>query len=167
MTLPNDQFLLEVVFLILVPAIVGPILTQWAGNLEKRRGASPARVRGLRILITVVWAGLVGLGLALTVGSISFLSTLTFSAIAGIGVTLALTTTLQNLVAGIMLLQHRSLRVGDVVLFSGAKGTVVSFGLVTTVIKLEDGTLAFVSNSNLLSGPLINYTAGKRLFGEY
>jgi len=163
----DDQFALEVVFLIVVPIVAGPILTKWAGNREKRLGGSPARVRGIRIVITVAWVSLVGLGLSLTLGPISFLSTLTFSAIAGIAVTLALQTTLQNLVAGIILLQHRSVRVGDVVQFSGVKGTVVSFGLVTTVIKLDDGTLAFVSNSNLLSGPLVNFTAGKRLSGEY
>lgn len=167
MVSPDDLLLLEAIFLIVVPVIVGPLITKWAGTWEKRRGGSPARVRGLRVLITVIWVGLVGFGLFLTVGTISFLSTLTFSAIAGIAVTLALTTTLQNLVSGLILLQQRSLRVGDVVQFSGAKGAVVSFGLVTTVIKFDDGTLAFVSNSNLLSGPLINFTAAKRLSGEY
>ena len=163
----DEQFLLDVVLLIVVPVIAGPVLTQWAGTREKRRGGTPAGVRGLRILITVAWVSVVGFGLFLTVGTISFLSTLTFSAIAGIGVTLALTTTLQNLVAGLILLQQRSLRVGDLVQFSGTKGKVVSFGLVTTVIKLDDGTLAFVSNSNLLGGPLINFTAAQRLSGEY
>lgn len=161
------QFLLEVVFLILVPGIAGPLTSRWAGNRQKRHGATPAKVRGLRILITVVWVAIVGLGLSVTLGPISFLSTLTFSAIAGIAVTLALTTTLQNLVAGLILLQQRSLRAGDLVQISGVKGTVASFGLVTTVVKLEDGTLVFVSNSNLLSGPLMNLTASKRLSGEY
>ncbi len=167
MAVLDDQFVLEIVCLIVVPVIVGPLITKWAGDRAKRRGGTPAKVRGLRILITVAWAGLAAFGLFLTVGSISFLSTLTFSAIAGIAVTLALTTTLQNLVSGIILLQHRYVRMGDLVQFSGVKGTIVSFGLVTTVIKLEDGSLAFVSNSNLLSGPLINFTAAKRLSGEY
>lgn len=163
----DDQLVLEVVFLIILPVVLGPFLTQWAGAREKRLGATPARVRGLRVLITVVWVALLALGLFLVLGPISFLSTLTFSAIAGIAVTLALTTTLQNLVAGLILLEQRSLRVGDLVQFSGTKGKVVSFGLVTTVIKLEDGTLAFVSNSNLLGGPLVNFTAPRRLSGEY
>ena len=163
----DEQLLLEILLLIVAPVIVGPLITKWVGDREKRLGGTPAKVRGLRVLITVIWVAVVGFGLFLTVGTISFLSTLTFSAIAGIGVTLALTTTLQNLVAGLILLQERSLRVGDLVQFSGTKGKVVAFGLVTTVIKLDDGTLAFVSNSNLLSGPLINFTAGKRLSGEY
>jgi len=162
-----DDLVLDVVCVILVPMVVGPLLSKWAGDREKRLGANPAKVRGVRILITVAWVSLVAVGISITLGPISFLSTLTFSAIAGIAVTLALQTTLQNFVAGIILLQHRFLRVGDVVQFSGTKGTVVSFGLVTTVIKQEDGTLVFVSNSNLLSGPMINRTAGTRLSGEY
>lgn len=167
MGLPDAEIVLDVILLILVPGIAGPFIARWAGNRAKRAGSSPARVRGIQILITVAWASVVVVGISVTLGPVSFLSTLTFSAIAGIAVTLALQTTLQNLVAGILLLEHRFLRVGDRVQFSGMKGTVVSFGLVTTVFKLEDGNLAFVSNSNLLSGPFINFTAATRLAGEY
>jgi small-conductance mechanosensitive channel len=167
MALLEDLFGAEVVLFILVPGIAGPLLARWAGNRAKRLGESPARVRGIQIVITVAWIAIVVTGVWVTFGPISFLSTLTFSAVAGIAVTLALQTTLQNLVSGILLLQHRFLRVGDSVQFSGLKGAVVGFGLVNTVIKLEDGTLAFVSNSNLLAGPLINFTASKRLAGEY
>jgi small-conductance mechanosensitive channel len=163
----SDQVVLEVIFLILVPLVAGPLFSKWAGDRQKRLGASPAKVRGIRVLVTVVWVAIVVVGLSVTLGSISILSTLTFSAIAGIGVTLALQTTLQNFVAGILLLQHRSLRLGDLIQFQGTKGKVVSFGLVTTVIKQDDGTLVFVSNSNLLSGPMVNFTAAKRLAGEY
>ena len=163
----NDQWVLDVIFLILVPLIVGPLLSTWWGNREKRLGVTPARVRAVRIFVTVAWISIVAIGISVTLGPINFLSTLTFSAIAGIAVTLALQTTLQNFVAGILLLQHRFLRVGDIVQFLGVTGTVVSFGLVTTVIKQPDGTLVFVSNSNLLAGPMINRTAGQRLSGEY
>jgi len=162
-----DQLIVDVVCLILVPLVAGPLLTRWWGEREKRLGATPARVRGTRIFVTIAWVSIVAIGISVTLGPISFLSTLTFSAIAGIAVTLALQTTLQNFVAGILLLQHRFLRVGDVVQFVGVTGTVVSFGLVTTVIKQEDGTLVFVSNSNLLAGPMINRTAATRLSGEY
>ena len=167
MSLTDSELILDAILLILVPVVVGPFLARWAGNRAKRTGATPAKVRGIEILITVAWVAIAAVGVSVTLGPISFLSTLTFSAIAGIAITLALQTTLQNLVSGIILLQHRFLRVGDLVQFSGMKGKVVGFGLVTTVIKLDDGSLAFVSNSNLLSGPLINFTAAKRLAGEY
>jgi len=166
-SLTDSEIVIDAVLLILIPVVVGPLLARAAGNRAKRAGATPAKVRGIEILITVAWVAIAAVGVSITLGPISFLSTLTFSAIAGIAVTLALQTTLQNLVSGIILLQHRFLRVGDQVQFSGMKGTIVGFGLVTTVIKLDDGTLAFVSNSNLLSGPLINFTAAKRLAGEY
>jgi len=166
-TLPDSQFALDVLLLILVPGVAGPLIARWAGNRAKRSGSTPAKVRGIQILITVVWVAIVVVGISVTLGPLSFLSTLTFSAIASIAVTLALQTTLQNLVSGILLLQRRFIRVGDHVLFGGMKGTVVSFGLVTTVLKLEDGNLAFVSNSSLLSGPFVNYTAASRLAGEY
>jgi len=161
------QLVLELVLLVALPATVGPVLAHWIGVRAKRRGSTPARVRGLRILASVVWVSILVVGLSVTLGSYNFLSTLTFSAIAGIAVTLALQTTLQNFVSGLLLLHHGALRVGDSILFSGAKGTVVDLGLVSTVVRLDDGTLAFVSNSNLLSGPLINYTAAKRFSGEY
>lgn len=163
----QQELLLQVVFLLAVPAVVGPLASKWAGDAAKRKGATPARVRGIHISITVVWVAVLFVGLSTTLGRVSFLSTLTFSAIAGIGVTLALQTTLQNLVSGVILLQRGFLRVGDTVQFSGLKGRVVSFGLVTTVLRLDDGSLAFVSNSNLLSGPLLNATAASRLKGEY
>ncbi len=163
----DDWFLLEVGLLILAPVVVGPFVVKWVGDREKRLGASPARVRGLHVALTVAWIAVAAAGVVLVLGPISFLSTLTFSAIGGIAVTLALTTTLQNIVSGVILLGQRSLRVGDVVSFSGVKGSVVGLGLVTTVIRLDDGTLAFVSNSNLLSGPLVNFTAAHRLAGEY
>ena len=167
MTLPLDELVLEVVLFIFVPCIAGPLIARWAGNREKRAGRTPARVRGVQILITIVWVAIVAIGISVTLGPISFLSTLTFSAIAGIAVTLALQTTLQNLVSGVILLNNRFLRVGDEVQFGGLKGTVVGFGLITTVIKAEDSTLVFVINSNLLGGPLIKITAAKRLSGEY
>lgn len=167
MVVIDDLYVLEVVLLIVVPAAVGSLVSKWAGGAAKRRGSPPGKVRGIRILITVVWVSVVAAGVSFTLGPVSFLSTLTFSAIGGIAVTLALQTTLQNIVSGLILLNRSFLRLGDVIQISGVKGTVVGFGLVNTVIKLEDGTLAFVSNSNMLSGPLLNHTAGARLAGEY
>jgi small conductance mechanosensitive channel len=162
-----DQRLLEIGLLIVLPAIVGYLASRWLGDEAKRRGSTPGVVRGIRILTTVVWAAIVVFGVSLVLGPVSFLSTLTVSAIAGIAATLALQTTLQNIVAGFILLQRGFLRVGDVVAVSGVKGTVVSLGLVDTVIMIEDGTLAFLSNSTLLNGPLLNPTASERLRGEY
>ena len=159
--------ILEIVVFIAIPAVAGFLLTKWAGDAAKRRGWDPPRVRGIRILLTVLSVAAVAIGASVTFGSIGLLSTLTVSAIAGIGVTLALQTTLQNIVAGYILLHRRFLRLGDQVVIGGIEGQVVSVDLITTVVKVADGSLAFVSNSNMLGGPLVNRTAAKRLAGEY
>ena len=124
-------------------------------------------MRLIRIGTTIVWVAVAVFGISTAIGPVSVLSTLTVSAIASIAVTLALQTTLQNLVAGFILLRNSFLRVGDSVTISGIKGTVVEVGLVDTVLRTEDGTLVFMANSTLLSGPLLNATASQRLQGEY
>ena len=163
----STALLETLVLLIVVPAVAGPFIARWAGNVSKRRGSSPSTVRGVRVLITVLWASMVAEGLSLAFGPIPFFSTLTFTAVGSIALTLALQTTLQNIVAGFLLHRRGFLLIQDEVEFSSAKGHVVSMGLVTTVLRLEDGRLAFVSNSNLLAGPLINRTASARLQGDY
>lgn len=156
-----------IVFVILVPALVGSALTKTIGDRAKKRGHTPLAVRSERIVVTAIWVSIVLSGLVWAFGPFNFLSTLTVSAIAGIAITLSLQTTIQNVIAGMMLMRTRFLRVGDLVLFSGIKGRVASVGLITIVIKAEDGTLTSVANSNLLSGPFTNYTASSRLAGEY
>jgi len=157
----------DLLLLVLLPVVAGILLTEGVGNYAKRHGRPPIAVRSLRILLTVLWTIVAGFGLVRAFGPFSFLSTLTASAIAGLAVTLALQTTLQNILAGFLLLRSRFLRVGDVVVFGGVKGTVAHIGLVTVVLKAEDGTLTSLSNSTMLSGPMTNYTATKRLAGEY
>lgn len=162
-----ESVLLDVVVLIALPAIAGYLLSRWSGDAAKRHGWSPIAVRTLRVVITLGWIAVVIAGTAATLGSFSFLSALTVSAVAGIAVTLALQTVLQNMIAGFILIRRRFLHLGDAIQFSGIKGTVVSLGIVEVVLRTESGDLAMVSNANLLSGPMINFTAGKRLAGEY
>lgn len=159
-------FYVGLVLIILSPT-VGLLTTKWVGGALKRRAETPLLVRVLRLAITAVWVSLTILGIDLALGGASFLPTLTFSAIAGVAVTLALQTTLQNIIAGFILLRGRFLRFGDVVQLGGVSGSVVSIGIVSVVLRLDNGALAIVSNSNLLSGPLVNFTAATRLAGEY
>ena len=152
---------------VVVPTAVGLALTQAVGRFVKKRGESPFRVRTTRILITAIWVSIDVYGLTAVFGPPSFLSTLTVSAIAGIAVSLALQTTLQNIVAGFLVLRQGMLRYGDTIQSGGVRGRVVSIGLVTTIIRMEDGTLAMLSNSTILNGPTLNATATTRLAGEY
>jgi len=163
----SEPIVLDILLFIALPAIVGYLLSRWAGDTAKRRGWSPVSVRVLRVVITILWVAVVVAGTAATLGSFSFLSALTVSAVAGIAITLALQTTLQNILAGFILIQQRFLHLGDVIQCSGVKGTVVGIGIVSVVVRTESGALAMVSNANLLAGPMINFTATERLSGEY
>jgi small-conductance mechanosensitive channel len=158
---------------ILVPLVTigvllgGGYLTarSFAGWLRKR-GAQPGLVRGARVFVMVI-AGLLAVVVFFAAfGPIGAISSLTLSAVIGLAATLALQTTISNILAGFVLLQDRLLRLHDTVQISGIKGQVVQIGLVTTWLKLDDGSVAVISNSNLLSGPLVNRTAADRLKGE-
>jgi small-conductance mechanosensitive channel len=74
---------------------------------------------------------------------------------------------LGNIIAGFLLLEDRMLRMNDTITIGGVTGRVVRIGLVTVWIRMDDGSLAAMSNSTLLSGPMINRSARDRLKGEY
>ncbi len=166
-TLSTGVFILDFVLLVLLPVVLGLWLSVRLGDWARNRKAKPLTVRMIRIVVGSVGIGVALWGATIAFGPLSLLSTLTVSAIATITISLALQTTLSNIIAGFVLLRTRFLRVGDTVQFSGIKGTIVALGLIEVVIRTDTGTLAVVSNANLLSGPMLNFTATTRLAGDY
>lgn len=146
---------------------LGLFASRWAADRLLGRGATPSSVRGVRIGITVVALAIAGAAVFILIGPIGVVSGLTFSAIIGLAATLALQTTLANIIAGFILLQNRMLRMNDTIAIGGISGRVVQIGLVTVWLRLDDGSIASMSNSSLLSGPMINRSAADRLKGEY
>ncbi len=133
----------------------------------KLAGASSSVIRdigaGLRVIaILAIIAGILSI-----TGLASEFSVLTVSGIGAIVVSLALQTTLTNVISGILLFTDGIVRLNDEIEYSGTKGKVVRVALRNTWIKKEDGTIAVVSNSSLSSGPLINHTASARLSKKY
>jgi small-conductance mechanosensitive channel len=147
-------------------ATAGYFLSRWVASWLHRRGAPPQGVRTVRIALLLVGFALAGVVLFVAFGPIGLASGLTFSALLGLGVTLALQTTLQNLIAGFILVNNRLLRLRDRVTIGGVTGTIVQIGLVSTWLRLDDGSVAQVSHASMLSGPMINRSAGDRLKGE-
>jgi small conductance mechanosensitive channel len=148
-------------------AIGGFFLSRAAAAWLRHRGAPPYGVRAVRIVLSVVGLVLAAAVLFVAFGPIGIASGLTVSALVGLAVTLALQTTLQNILAGFILLNHRLLRLQDTITIGGVTGRVVEIGLVSTLLALDDGSFAQVSNSNLLAGPMVNRTASARLKGEF
>jgi small conductance mechanosensitive channel len=83
--------------------------------------------------------------------------------VAGLAATLALQSTLQNIIAGIFMIRDRTMRLGDSIEIGGMKGKVVRLGFRTAWLKDEGGSVVIVSNSTLLNGPFVNHTATQRL----
>ncbi len=100
-------------------------------------------------------------------GLSSLFATLTISGVLAIALSLALQTTLSNVISGLLLFSDGVLRLGDTIEYGSIKGKVVRIGLRNTWIQTELGNLVVVSNSSLSGGPLTNHTATGRLKKKY
>lgn len=148
-------------------AVGGYLLSGRAAAWLRHRGAPPAAVRWARLAVSLTGLLLAAAVVFVVFGPLTVAGGLTLSAVVGLAATLALQTTIANVIAGFILLRNRVLRLNDRIQIGGISGTVVRLGLVTTWLRVDDGSLASVSNSNLLSGPLVNHSTGDRLKGEY
>lgn len=143
----------------LVNRLVTGALTRGA----KRAGVSQG---DLRLLKEVVWAIFIVLAVIEIVnvsGLTSEFTVLTISGIIAIALTLALQTTLTNVISGVLVILEGSVRTKDMIQFSGITGEVVKLGLRNVWVQTNDGNLVIISNSQVATGPLINYTAKERL----
>jgi small conductance mechanosensitive channel len=132
-------------------------------GIAKRSQLPKSSVRDLQEGIVTIWAALVAVWILQSLGLTSIFSSLTLSGIIGLGITLALQSTLSNLFCGFWLLSGNVLRIGDIIQFGDVKGAVIKLSLRTTWLKTSEGNIAIISNSNLYNGPFINFTAAERL----
>ena len=158
--------------IILIVEIIGIIAGSWLfaeflirliDRVLKRAHAPKAVTRSVREGLTIAWVVLAFTGVLSVTGAASLFSFITVSGIVGLAVSLALQSTLSNMIAGMLLLSDGVLRLNDSVSFSSVKGVVVRVGLRSTWLMTDKGEIVVMSNSNLSSGPFINYTAASRL----
>jgi len=143
----------------LVNRLVTGILTRAA----KRAGVEQG---DLRLLKEVVWAIFTVFGVIAVVnvsGLTSEFTVLTISGIIAIALSLALQTTLSNVISGILVILEGSVRTKDLIELSGIKGEVIKLGLRNVWVETSEGNLVIISNSQVATGPLINYSAKERL----
>ncbi len=141
----------------------GYVLARRSARWLRQRGAPRQAVRWARLGISLTGILLAAATLFVAFGPLTVPGGLTLSAVVGLAATLALQTTIGNVIAGFILLRDRVLRLDDIIQIGGVTGTVVRLGLVTTWLRLEDGSMASVSNSTLLGGPLVNRSTQGRL----
>jgi len=133
----------------------------------KLAGANPTVTRDIRASLRVIALLAIVSGILSITGLASEFTALTISGIGALAVSLALQTTLSNIISGILLFTDGIIRLNDEIEYSGISGRVVRVALRNTWIRKEDGALAVVSNSSLSSGPLVNHTALARLSKRY
>ncbi len=143
--------------------LIAELLIRVITRAAKRAHASPTVIRSVREGLSILWIVLSTAGVLSLTGIASQFSALTISGLVGLAISLALQTTLSNMISGILLFNDGALRLNDMVEYSGIKGKVVKVALRNTWVRMDDGNLAIISNSSLSSGPLVNFTAGKRL----
>jgi small-conductance mechanosensitive channel len=165
--LPLWQEILGSSFIVAFFALLGEGVSRLLHRVGKRAGLKETTLFAIRDAIRVIWVVLAVIGVAFYANLASELTVLAVSTVGGLIVWLALQSTLSNVIAGLFMLQDGTLRVGDEVTFSSIKGKVVRVSLRSSWIMTHNGAIAVVSNSNLLSGPLINRTATTRLVTKY
>jgi small conductance mechanosensitive channel len=130
-------------------------------------GAGSVVIRDVGAFARVTEFALIALAIARFTGFTSDLTTLTVSGVGALAASLALQTTLSNIISGVLLLSDGVIHLGDIVQYSGVKGKVVRIALRNTWIKSDDGTISVVSNTSLSNGPLVNYSGAERLKKKY
>jgi small conductance mechanosensitive channel len=133
----------------------------------KIAGVGPTVLRdiseGMRVIALIIIVS----GILSFTGLASEFTALTISGIAGLALSLALQTTLTNVISGILMIRDGIIRLGDNIEYGGTKGQVVRVALRNAWILQEDGSIAVVSNASLSSGPLVNHSATERLKKKY
>jgi len=146
--------------------VVGTLMTRFIIRIARRAGASKQIESSVRDLMGVI-ALLAALGVVSTVSGLSsYFTALTISGVAGLAGSLALQTTLSNIISGILMLRDGTVHVGDEIQYGGPgglRGEVVRLSLRTTWLRTSDGHIAVIGNSNLSAGPILNYSATARL----
>jgi len=113
--------------------------------------------------VLAVWFVLTVMWILQSLGYTSLISSLTLSGIIGIGITLALQSTLSNFLFGFWLLRDNVLRLGDNIKIMSVEGTVIKLGFRSTWLKTAEDHIVIMSNSTLYNGPFTNSTAAERL----
>jgi small-conductance mechanosensitive channel len=124
---------------------------------------SPVVDTRLQLIRRLVFAVIVVIGIALALSQfqdVKRLATgiLASSAVLGLVVGFAARQTLANAIAGILLAITQPIRIGDLVTFEDATGTVEDVRLTYTFIRAGDGTRIVIPNERLAQSTIQNHT---------
>ena len=153
--------------IVVVTFVVAEVFSLIVRRAAKIAGAGKTVLRDIREGTRIIALLIAISGILTFTGLASEFTALTISGVAGLAVSLALQSTLSNVISGILMINDGVIRLGDSIEYSGIKGKVVRVALRNSWIEREDGSIVVVSNSSLSAGPLANKTATERLKKKY
>src|SRR3954470_2874756 len=124
---------------------------------------SPVASTRLRLVRRLIYAAIIVFGVALALAQFAAVKRvatgiLASSAVLGLVVGFAARQTLANAVAGILLAITQPIRIGDLVTFEGATGTVEDIRLTYTYVRTDDGTRVVIPNERLAQNTVHNHS---------
>ncbi len=152
----SEQDLLTVAKVIVIGAGTLLIAALIRRLFHRLLGKAPERgVRGVsRVLQLLIYA--VGVLAVLAALNVDVSSVVISLGAASIALSFALSTLINNLVAGFLIQADGSVRVGDNVSFGGIDGRVVRMRTRAMMVVTKDGAIVFVPNAYFMSNPVVN-----------
>jgi small-conductance mechanosensitive channel len=150
-----------------ISLVIALIIIKAFSDIAERSQLPKNSVRDIQRGVLTLWLALVVVWIFQSVGFASLFSSLTLTGIIGLGITLALQSTLSNLLSGVWLLSDNVLRLGDNIKLGDVKGTVIKLSFRSTWLKTGEGNIVIMSNSTLYNGPFTNFTATERLSRKF
>jgi small-conductance mechanosensitive channel len=157
----------------IVTLVVTFVLAQLVDRAITHRGSrlaqampgplSPVASTRLRLVRRLIYAAIIVIGVALALAQFAAVKrvatgVLASSAVLGLVVGFAARQTLANVVAGLLLAITQPIRIGDLVTFEGATGTVEDIRLTYTYVRTDDGSRVVVPNERLAQNTVVNHT---------
>ncbi len=151
--------LAKVIFLIVLSFIIGNFYRKWIMRIS-RRWPDMSQM-AIRLTSNIGYYLIVFIGVMIAISSIGIDMT-SISLIAGalsIGVGFGLQTVVSNLIAGIILMFERTIRIGDTIELSDTlRGRVTDMRIRSTTIQTFDNVDIVVPNASFIQNNVINWT---------
>ncbi|MBQ9980030.1 MAG: mechanosensitive ion channel family protein [Oscillospiraceae bacterium] len=150
--------LIYIIILIVVMIIIMRVLVKVAGKAIAKSKIDT----GLhRVINTVIRIALYAIFIIIIAGQlgIEISSLVALVSVAGAAIALACQNILSNIFNGTILMTTKPYKTGDYIDTGAHSGTVVDSGLFYTRIRTIDNKIIFISNTDVFSNRVVNYTA--------
>jgi MscS family membrane protein len=144
------------------------VMTAWLSHHAPPRFCKNDSIKAAVLRLSIRFLGVIFTGIVIARG-LEQIGVPLYGIVAGLGVgglalALAAQPTAENLIAGVILFVDQPARVGDECEFEGYRGVVEEIGIRSTAIRLSDGTLLTLTNSQFCNMKIRNLGVGQHQF---